>query len=71
MLSSIILSLVMTTSPATALDATTSMETSNLQVQDINQKRGSIRMNQKRGSIRMNQKRGSIRMNQKRGSIRM
>jgi len=65
----------MSTSPATANDSSTvnthAMKTSNLQIQEVNQKRGSIRMNQKRGSIRMNQKRGSIRMNQKRGSIRM
>lgn len=62
MLSSIILSLVMSTTPVTAIDNATSIETTNLHVQEINKKRGSIRMNKKRGSIRMNKKRGSIRM---------
>ena len=69
MLNSIILSLVMSISPASSIDSVTNA--TDLQTQEVNQKRGTIRMNQKRGTIRMNQKRGTIRMNQKRGTIRM
>ena len=56
MLSSIILSLVMSTSPASAID------TNDLQTQEVNQEHNLIQINKKRGTIRMNKKRGTIRM---------
>jgi hypothetical protein len=65
MLSSIILSLAMSMSPATAI------ETNNLQAEEANHKRGTLRINHKRGTLRINHKRGTLRINHKRGTLRI
>ena len=65
MLSSIILSMAMSVSPAPVADF------HDLDVTNINEKRGKLRINEKRGKLRINEKRGKLRINEKRGKLRI
>jgi len=74
MLSSLILSLAMSMSPATEI------ETNDLQVQEVNHRRGSLRISNNGSSVPTNHRRGSLRIsnngssvptNHRRGSLRI
>ena len=74
MLSSIILSVVMSVSPAPAIDTNDLQEQEIIQqdsLNQINKKRGTLRINKKRGTLRINKKRGTLRINKKRGTLRI
>ena len=74
MLSSLILSMAMSMSPATAID------TNDLQVQEVSRRRGSLRISEKGSSEPISRRRGSLRISEKgssepisrrRGSLRI
>ena len=65
MLSSIILSMAMSVSPATLTD------TQSLNIENIDHKRGELRIDHKRGELRIDHKRGELRIDHKRGELRI
>jgi len=65
MLTSIILSMAMSASPAPVVD------TQNIIVENIDKKRLSVRIDKKRLSVRIDKKRLSVRIDKKRLSVRI
>ena len=65
MLSSIILSMAMSASPAPIQDI------QNLDIENVDKKRGTLRIDKKRGTLRIDKKRGTLRIDKKRGTLRI